>query len=301
MQNDCAASVVAYYDAMSSAASPDHDVNKRACVQALVLAGRRASGDQVADSSGLRHRALLPIGGVPMLERVVDAIEDSAAASGIAVSSDDPDLIRSTPRLAALAARASDGGAAFLSFHRSSTSPASSVADYFTAASAPRPLFVTTGDHPLLTGEIIRHFVAQASASDADFLVGMVPASVYHRRFPDQPRTFLSLRGEKYSGANLFMLRTDRAAEVARFWVRAEAYRKTPWKLVREFGRMNLAMFLLGRLDLDAALERASEVVGARIRAVVMPFAEAALDVDKEADRICAEAVFAERALAAES
>jgi molybdopterin-guanine dinucleotide biosynthesis protein A len=189
----------------------DRVAHRSPCVPALVLAGRRASGDQVADASGLRHRALLPIGGVPMLERVVAAIEESGAASRVAVSSDDPDLIRSTPRLAALAAQSPGDGAAFLSYHRSAASPASSVAEYFTTAGAGDPLFVTTGDHPLLTGEIIRYFIEHAASSEADFLVGMVPASVYRRRFPDQPRTFLSLRGERYSGANLFMLRTPRA------------------------------------------------------------------------------------------
>jgi hypothetical protein len=39
-------------------------------------------------------------------------------------------------------------------------------------------------------------------------------------------------------------------------------------------------------------------VIGATIEAVELPFAEAALDVDKEADRVAVEQVFAERALA---
>lgn len=282
---DCSAAAVAYYGAMSV-----HPL------VALVLAGRRTTGDHVADSSGLRHRALLPIAGVPMLERVVCAIRDSAVVERVAISSDDPSLISSTPALAGLAS----AEPAFLSFHRSGSSPASSVADFFTSPAASGQVFVTTGDHPLLTAEIIRYFVEHASASRADFVVGMVPASVYRRRFPDQPRTFIALRGERYSGANLFLMRTPAAAAVARFWVQAEAYRKKPWKLVRVFGYANLALFLLGRLDLRAALERASAVIGASVEAVELPFAEAALDVDKEADRVCVEAVFAERALSAQ-
>lgn len=262
-------------------------------IEALVLAGRRTTGDAVADSSGLRHRALLPIAGIPMLERVIEALSGSGVVSSVTVSSDDPELIRATTVLAALAAPARG----FLRFHRSGNSPADSVAAFFTGEVRGGPVFVTTGDHPLLTPEMVRHFVEKALASRADFVVGMVPATVYRRRFPDQPRTFIPLRGEKYSGANLFLLRTPNAAAVARFWTRAEAHRKTPWKLVRVFGLANLALFLLGRLDLAAALGRASKVIGASIEAVEMPFAEAALDVDKEADRLAVEAVFAERAL----
>jgi CTP:molybdopterin cytidylyltransferase MocA len=284
-------------------------------IAALILAGRRSSGDAVADSSGLRHRALLPIAGVPMLERVVDAIARSGVASSVTVSSDDPELIFRTPALASLATppaaslsmplSASPATAApvgleqgFLRFHRSGASPATSVASFFTEVAGGAPVFVTTGDHPLLTPEMVRHFVEKASASRADFVVGMVPASVYRRRFPDQPRTFIPLRGEKYSGANLFVLRTPKAAAVATFWTRAEAHRKTPWKLVRVFGLPSLLLFALGRLDLAAALRRASSVIGAEIEAVELPFAEAALDVDKEADRLAVEAVFAERAAA---
>jgi GTP:adenosylcobinamide-phosphate guanylyltransferase len=262
-------------------------------IRALVLAGRRTSGDAVADASGLRHRALLPIAGVAMLERVVVAIEASGIASSVTISSDDPQILAGTGKLAELAAPARG----FLRFHRSATSPASSVAGFF--GKGGDPLFVTTADHPLLTPAIVRHFVEAASASRADFVVGMVPATVYRRRFPDQPRTFIPLKGEKYSGANLFLMRTPAAARVAGFWVRAEAHRKTPWRLVRVFGLANLALFLLGRLDLRGALVRASKVIGADVEAVELPFAEAALDVDKEADRVAVEKVFAERADAA--
>lgn len=261
-------------------------------LKALVLAGRRSSGDAIADGIGLRHRALLPIAGVPMLERVVDAIERSGVASSVTVSSDDPQVVYATPLLARLAAE--DRG--FLFFHRSASSPAASVADFLASVGHGEPVFATTADHPLLTPEIIGWFVARASASPADVVVGLVPASVYRRRFPDQPRTFLRLRGEQYSGANLFLLRTPAAVAVPRFWTRAEAHRKTPWKLVRVFGLSNLVSFLLRRFDLEAALERASDVIGARIEALELPFAEAALDVDKEADRVAVEAVFAERA-----
>lgn len=260
-------------------------------IEALVLAGRRSTGDVVADSSGLRHRALLPIAGVPMLERVIEAISGSGVVSSVTVSSDDPELIVATPALAGLAAPARG----FLRFHRSGASPATSVSEFFEGLAQAGPVLVTTGDHPLLTPEIVRHFVKEATTSTADFVVGMVPATVYRRRFPDQPRTFIPLRGEKYSGANLFLLRTPNAAAVARFWTRAEAHRKTPWKLVRVFGLANLALFLMGRLDLAAALRRASAVIGASVEAVELPFAEAALDVDKEADRLAVEAVFAER------
>lgn len=260
-------------------------------IKALVLAGRRAGGDAAFDSPELTHKALLPIAGMPMLERVVRTLEESGVCSSISVSTDDPRLVFSTPYLAALA----DEKVGYLHTHRSGTSPAASVADFCTIVSHGEPVFCTTADHPLLTPEIVRYFYERATGKPADFVVGLVPATVYRRRFPEHERTFIRLRGEKYSGANLFLLRTPRAAEVPRFWTRAEQYRKTPWKLVSVFGLSTLVSFLLGRMDLAQALDRASDVIGAGIDAVELPFAEAALDVDKFEDRLAVEEIFAER------
>ncbi|MBI5504002.1 MAG: nucleotidyltransferase family protein [Deltaproteobacteria bacterium] len=253
----------------------------------LVLAGRRSSGDALADASGCGHRALLPIAGVPMLLRVVRTLRESGLDGPIAVSAGDEDLLVGHPELASLTA------AGNVVFHRSGDSPAASVADYFTTSCDGGALLVTTADHPLLTPEMVRFFQQAAERSSADFVVGLVPGSIFRARFPNQPRTFIVLKGEKFSGANLFYLRGPTAAAVPRFWTRAEHFRKQPWRLVSVFGLGNLALFAIGRLDLAGALARASRVIGAKVDAVVMPFAEAAIDVDREADRVTAEKLLA--------
>ena len=249
----------------------------------LVLAGRRAGGDALATATGQTHRALLPIAGVPMLLRVLRTLRASHVRLPIAVTADDPAILHANEELA----RMTDAGE--LSFHAAGASPATSVAEYFDTCAEGSALFVTTADHPLLTPDIIGHFLAEATASRADFVVGLVASAVYRAKFPDQPRTFIELRDEKFSGANLFLLRTPRALEVPRFWTRAEAYRKKPWRLAGVFGMSSLALFLAGRLDLAMAMDRVSRVIGAQIGTVLLPFAEAALDVDKEADRVIAE------------
>ena len=49
------------------------------------------------------------------------------------------------------------------------------------------------------------------------------------------------------------------------------------------FGWRALLLFLRRRLSLDAAFAEVSEALGTRVTAVVMPQAEAAIDVDKMA------------------
>jgi hypothetical protein len=82
---------------------------------------------------------------------------------------------------------------------------------------------------------------------------------------------------------------------VAHFWLRAEAVRKKPWKLVALFGPVALARFAVRRLDLEEAVARVSSTIGVRVAVVRMPFAECAIDVDSAADLEVASRLLAAR------
>ncbi len=245
---------------------------------ALVLAGSRGPSDPLALSQGARHRALLEVGGAPMLLRVLRALRATRCVDHITVSIDDPTALASLPELDALVR------AGTLAIHRSLPSPSRSVQDVLAGLPPGRPLLVTTADHALLRPEIVLRFLDDAEASGADLAIGLVAAKLLRARFPESKRTYLRFRDDGYSGANLFLFRTPQACRAAEFWVKAERFRKRPWRLVSTFGPAALLLFLLRRLDVDQALERASRAIGARVAAIRLPFAEAAVDVDKPAD-----------------
>jgi GTP:adenosylcobinamide-phosphate guanylyltransferase len=247
-------------------------------LDALVLAGSRGPADPLASAEGARHRALLEVGGQAMLVRVVRALRATPGIGRIAVSIEEPAALAELPELAGLAREGA------LSVQRSLASPSRSVLDALDGLPPGRPLLVTTADHALLRPQIVARFLADAEASGADLAIGLVAASILRARFPGSKRTYLRFRDDGYSGANLFLFRTREARGAAVFWVRAERFRKRPWRLVSTFGPVSLALFLLRRLDLDAAFARASRAVGARIAAVRLPYPEAAVDVDKPAD-----------------
>lgn len=241
-----------------------------------MLAGRRGPKDPLADALGASHRALLPVCGVPMLLRVVRALRASGI-DRIHLSIDRPDVLREHGELV----RAIECGS--LVVHEALDSPSRSVLDVL-SRQPEQPFLVTTADHALLTPEMVRHFCAEAEAGGADLSIGFVAASLLRRAHPETTRTWLRLRDEAWSGANLFAFRTARSREAARFWVRAERFRKQPWRLVAAIGPGLLLGYALGRLTLDGALARASRRIGASIRAVPMPIPEAAIDVDRESD-----------------
>ena len=114
--------------------------------------------------------------------------------------------------------------------------------------------------------------------------------------FPDTRRTWLRFRDGAFSGCNLFLLaETEGAARAVGFWRRVEAERKRPLAMARLLGPLTLLRFALGRLALRDALDALERRCGARLAAVEMPFADAAVDVDKPADLALAEAALRAR------
>jgi GTP:adenosylcobinamide-phosphate guanylyltransferase len=246
----------------------------------------------VALAAGVSHKALAPVGGVAMIARVLGVLAAHPELGRILVSIEEPAVLE---RVAELRPLLESGRVTAL---RSAPSPSASVLACLEGLGEKAPLLVTTGDHALLTSAMVSGFLGAARSTQtekADFVAGVVTERCFVARFPDARRTFIPLRGERVTGANLFLLRTPAAERVVAFWRRAERFRKQPWRLFAAFGPLSLALFFLRRLDLEAALERASAAFGARAAAVRLPCAESAIDVDSPRDLELAERILAAR------
>jgi CTP:molybdopterin cytidylyltransferase MocA len=218
---------------------------------------------------------------------VLRSLQESPSVGPIAVCVEaDADLASALPELDRLLA---DGTVTLIG---AAASPARSV--LAALETLPLPLLITTADHPLLSAAMIDHFCV-AAPPDAAAAVGVVRASLLQPRYPDAIRTYYRFAGEGYSGCNLFLLQSPDALRIVRFWMRLELHRKRPWRLIAEVGPMALLRFAMGRLSLDGAMRHLSAKVGATVRAVELPFPEAAIDVDKPADLELAETILRQR------
>lgn len=256
---------------------------------ALVLAGSRGAADPVAAACNVPHKALAPVLGLPMLLRVVQALQASSRIRRIVLQSNAPALFDAIPEIRHAIA------AGKIEVVPAAASPAQSAALAMTTLANELPILVTAADHPLLTPEMIDHFCDQAMATGAAVAVGMAPASVVLAKYPGALRTFYKLGGERYSGCNLFGLLRLEARRAIEFWVRLEQHRKQPWRLIAAIGLRPLLLYLLAKPDLDRAMVELSRVIGVTGRAVVMPFAEAPIDVDKPEDLKLAEEILRAR------
>lgn len=247
---------------------------------ALVLAGSRGPDDVLARHAGVAHKCLVEVGGRPMLERVAATLRDTAGIDRIVVALEGaaPAALREGVR-----ARVPER----LTFRDAAASPSLSAGEAF--ADLGPPLLVTTGDHPLLTPNIVEAFVRGAQADGADVVAGVVGRDAVERVLPDTRRTYLAFKDGDVSGANLFYLARDPAAAAVAFWRRVEADRKNPLKLAAAFGPILLAAYAAKRLTLDEALSRIAPKLGCSAGVVRLDEARAAVDVDKPEDLILAE------------
>ena len=60
---------------------------------AIVLAGRRPGEDPFAAARGVEHRALVPVAGQPMLERVLATLRRHPRIGSIRISIERPELV----------------------------------------------------------------------------------------------------------------------------------------------------------------------------------------------------------------
>lgn len=239
--------------------------------QALVLAGSRGGIDPVADHAGVSQKGLIVLGGKTLLTRVLEAL-DEAGATRIGVSTRDAALE---------AALATQAVKATLLPLPSADGPSQSVHQAAEAMGA--PLLVTTVDHALLRPEWVSDFMADTPA-DADIAILLAPEALVRAAAPTTRRTYLAFRDGRYSGCNLFYLKTESSLRAIDLWRTVERHRKKPWKIAALFGPAMLVRYLLGRMTLDEMVARIGRLAGVKAAAVRARHGLAAVDVDKPAD-----------------
>lgn len=239
-------------------------------MHAIVLAGQPNQGLLKA-MSGVEYEAEILVGGRPMADWVLDALWAAPSVSSIGMvgpASLGRDGVILAPMTGDLFGNILNG---------LTTVPAGEE----------RVLFVTS-DIPWITPGALEAFL-KGAPDDADVVYPVIPKEAAERRFPGTKRTYVRLREGTVTGGNLFLARV---ASVGRLKERAEvllAHRKAPLKLARDVGLGLLLRLITGRLSLPQAEDRVGSLLGIRGRAIMFPYAEAGVDVDKPEDLALAE------------
>ena len=242
---------------------------------AVVLGGDRRADDPVARGAGVLSKSLVPVGGRAMVLRVLDALGASRQVGM---------RILCGPARSALAHDAELGrriAAGEITWIEPRATPSLSAEAALETIPAGVPVLLTTADHALLRPEIVDDFCVRARAAAADVAVGVAPYELVKAAYPATRRTAIRLRDGGYCGSNLFAFLTPSSRAVVGFWRRVEQERKRPLRLVAGvLGWVAVLRYGLGRMTLAEGLARVSARTGLRVAAVILPFPEAAVDVD---------------------
>lgn len=254
-----------------------------------LLAGQRPGQDPLAANFGQELKALIEVNHRPMIDRMLDLLPHIAGARRIFV------LAQQADRLAEHMGTHWRAEHPRVVFRTCGPSISGSLIDLMESKDAAFPLLVTTVDNVLLTPEIIEHFLESCRINDADVVAGMIEARTLLAAYPENRRTWLKFRGGAYSGANMFWFASTKALPVLQLWRTIEQDRKKGRAVIGAFGLPLLLGAALRILSLGQALTLAGRRIGIRAKVAVLPFAEAAIDVDKPDDHQLVTNILAQR------
>ncbi len=245
---------------------------------AIILAGKRPGKDPVAEAAGVACKSFAPIGGRPMVHRVLEALAAARQVGPRILCGPSQSLIAQMTELKTLI---DTGEVQHIAGH---STPSASTHHALQSIPNGSPVLVTTADHALLTAQIVDFFCSEVRQLGCDVAAGLTPYDGVISAFPGSHRTALKFNDGAYSGCNLFGFLNPQSHRAAAFWRQIEQERKKPLQMIRILGWWALIRYVTGRLSLNDALEHLSERIGIRAGVVMLPFPEAAVDVDSVDD-----------------
>lgn len=142
-------------------------------------------------------------------------------------------------------------------------------------------VLVVSSDIPTLKSEMVDWLVDTCMETKDDIYYGVCPKDVMEARFPGSKRTYTHLRDMDVCGADINLTHVRMATEHLDLWESLIGSRKSPLKQAGIIGFGTLFALFTRRLTLEDAVSRVCDRIGIKGRAIVWPYAEPCMDIDK--------------------
>jgi GTP:adenosylcobinamide-phosphate guanylyltransferase len=140
---------------------------------------------------------------------------------------------------------------------------------------------LVSGDLPALRPGMIDWLVRESRDQIADVYYTVIQRETMEAAFPGSRRTYLRLKDMEVCGGDCHCFRIGFATEENALWRRLLAARKNPLRQASIVGYDTLFFLLLRQMGLSEAEQTASRKLGINGRAILSPFPEMGMDVDK--------------------
>lgn len=142
-------------------------------------------------------------------------------------------------------------------------------------------VLVVSSDIPTIKSEMVDWLIETCMQTRDDLYYGVCPKDVMESRFPGSKRTFTHLKDMDVCGADMNITHVRMATEHLDMWEQLIGTRKSPLRQAGIIGLGTLFALFTRRLTLEDAVTRVCNRIGIKGRAIVWPYAEPCMDVDK--------------------
>jgi len=246
---------------------------------ALVLAAcRLGPQDSVSQTQNVSHKCLITLDGMIMLERVMKEIKGAKDIGRIFISIENEELIDSVPALKEMREKGE------VKFVQSRENLFLSIMGAAEDIDDPFPLVITTADNALHTTEMIDHFCSELFTLNPDAAIAMTPAAVILDAYPEGKRAFHNLKDGGWSSCNLYALMTEKALASTRAFEGGGQFGKNPQRILKAFGFLFMVMYKFKLATITTIGKHLSRRWGIDLKLIIMPYADAPIDVDNPGD-----------------
>jgi GTP:adenosylcobinamide-phosphate guanylyltransferase len=237
----------------------------------LTAGGIPQPGEPLYEYTQGINKALLDISGKPMIQWVLDALEGANGVERIIIIGLPADTVLTCSKVAA-----------FVPTHGSMLENIRAGVNKVMELN-PDALHVlaVSSDIPGITPEMVDWVINTTMETDHDVYYNIITRQVMEARYPDSRRSYTHLKEFDVCGGDMNVIRTSMVTGNDSLWEEIIAARKNVFKQASLIGFSTLILLLLRRINLDSALKRVSERLNLRGRAIVCPYAEVGMDVDK--------------------
>jgi len=142
-------------------------------------------------------------------------------------------------------------------------------------------VLMVSSDIPALKSDMVDWLVKTAMQTRDDLYYGVCPREVMEARFPTSKRTFTKLKDMEVCGADINIIHVSMTTDHLDTWEELIGNRKSPLRQAAVIGWDTLFQLFTNQLTLQGLVERASERIGIKGRAIIWSQAEPCMDVDK--------------------
>jgi GTP:adenosylcobinamide-phosphate guanylyltransferase len=241
-------------------------------MDAIVTAGGVPQpGEPLHEYTRGQSKALLEIAGKPMIQWVLDALDASTQVERVVVIGLDTQSGVSSKKLKAFLP--SQGGMV--------DNIRAGIFKILELDAQDRIVLVVSSDIPGITPEMVDWAITEAMKTDKDVYYNVIARDVMERTFPASRRSYTPLKDMQVCGGDMNLVRTGLVTANDEIWTKLIESRKNVFKQAALIGYDTLLLLLMRRLTLEHAVKRVTKRLKITGQALVCPYAEVGMDVDK--------------------